>query len=101
MRFESPCGMGGCKLSRRHSPARRRFIRALRAEGVPCSAGYPVLTRQPFLEQALQSRAYQKVYPPERLRACRESAHCPQNELLCGEVERLVLHGRRIGTRGR
>jgi hypothetical protein len=46
---------------------RARFLEALRAEGVPCSAGYTPLNRQPFVAATLASRAYQRLYPKEVL----------------------------------
>jgi dTDP-4-amino-4,6-dideoxygalactose transaminase len=65
---------------------RERFLKALAAEGVPCSSGYGPLNRQPFLENVLQSRGYQRLFSPERLRLWRERNQCPVNDKLCTEA---------------
>jgi dTDP-4-amino-4,6-dideoxygalactose transaminase len=65
---------------------RARFLEALRAEGVPCSAGYTPLNRQPFVAATLASRAYQRLYPKEVLAGWEERSHCPANDRLCEEA---------------
>jgi len=67
--------------------SRERFMKALRAEGVPCSSGYGVLTDQPYLKDALDSPSYQHVYPKELLDfdAYTAANRCPNNETLCNE----------------
>ena len=45
----------------RYDPA-RSYLKALSAEGVPCSGGYSPLNKEPFLEHTLKSRAYQRLY---------------------------------------
>ena len=42
--------------------ARAQFLKALQAEGIPCYGGYTPLNKEAFLENTLQSRAYQKIY---------------------------------------
>jgi dTDP-4-amino-4,6-dideoxygalactose transaminase len=76
--------------------ARQQFIRAIRAEGVPCSSPKPVpLNRQPFFEDVLNSRNFQKMYSKRQLDHCRQQNHCPANDKLCGEAvyfsQRLLL----------
>lgn len=68
--------------------SREDFLKAMRAEGVPCSSGYTPLNTQPFLGQTFQSSNYQKVYPKEALdiKKYNERNHCPENELLCKEA---------------
>jgi dTDP-4-amino-4,6-dideoxygalactose transaminase len=65
---------------------RRIFLKALNAEGVPASGGYAPLNKEPFLEQALQSRVYQKLYSEQRLARWREQNKCPANDRLCEEA---------------
>ena len=65
---------------------RERFLEALRAEGIPCSAGYAPLDRQPFVQATLASRAYQRLYPKEVLAGWAERNRCPANERLCEEA---------------
>jgi len=67
--------------------SRDRFLKALRAEGVPCSSGYAVLTDKPYLKDALDSPLYQQVYPKEQVDfdAYIAANRCPNNETLCNE----------------
>ncbi len=67
--------------------SRDEFLKALRAEGIPCSSGYATLTNQPYLNDAFQSKNFQKVYPKDRLDFTQYVAqnHCPQNDRLCNE----------------
>ena len=65
---------------------RKRFLEALQAEGVRCSPGYRPLNREPFLERALQSRAFRRIYPERVLKEWRERNHCPENDRLCEEA---------------
>ena len=67
--------------------SRDAFLKALRAEGIPCSSGYAVLTNQAFLQDAFQSETYKKVYPKAMLNFERYVAEniCPENNRLCNE----------------
>ncbi len=68
--------------------SRDQFLKALRAESVPCSSGYIPLNTQPYLAETFKSKNYQKSYPKEALniKAYNERNHCPENELLCQEA---------------
>lgn len=65
---------------------RAQFLKALRAEGIPCSGGYTPLNRQPFLAQAFESRGYKNIFGEEYLRSYLKNNHCPENEKLCEEA---------------
>ena len=65
---------------------RPQFVKALRAEGIPCTPGYTPLNKEAFLRDTLESRGYQRVVPVERLRAYWESNRCPENDRLCEEA---------------
>src|SRR6218665_489198 len=67
---------------------REKFLKALEAEGVPCSGGYAALNTQPFLNHAFQSRTYRKVYPPAMLdfKKYQERNKCPENDALCADA---------------
>lgn len=65
---------------------RDQFLRALRAEGVPCSGGYTPLNEEPFIRSALESRAYQRLFPAEVLAHWAERTACPANRQLCAEA---------------
>jgi perosamine synthetase len=77
---------------------RSRFLTALQAEGVPCSSGYGPLNKQPFLENVLKGRGYQRLFSAQRLQQWREQNQCPVNDKLCGEAvwftQTMLLGGR-------
>ena len=65
---------------------RATFLKALAAEGIPGSRGYLPLNREPFLKKALESRAYQKLFPEDVLKNWVERNECPVNNKLCEEA---------------
>ena len=67
--------------------SRTAVIKALNAEGVPCSRGYATLNDKPYLQNAFQSKNFKKMYPADMLdfRKYLERNHCPQNDKLCNE----------------
>jgi dTDP-4-amino-4,6-dideoxygalactose transaminase len=66
---------------------REKFLKALSAEGVPCSKGYDTLNKMPYLNNAFQSKNFQKMYPKEMLNinTYNEQNQCPENDRLCNE----------------
>lgn len=62
---------------------RSKFIRAMGAEGIPCSSGYSPMYREPFLKNTLESRPFRAVYSPKRIADYFERIHCPANDRLC------------------
>jgi dTDP-4-amino-4,6-dideoxygalactose transaminase len=56
-----------------HRLARTPFQRALRAEGVPSSSGYREQYYDGLLDEAINSRGFQRLFSAERLRAYRNS----------------------------
>ncbi len=62
---------------------RSRFLKALEAEGVPASGGYTPLNKEPFLKEALGSRAFKAIYTEKELAEYEERNHCPENDKLC------------------
>jgi perosamine synthetase len=65
---------------------RAQFLKALSAEGVPCSGGYSPLNKEPFLGNTFQTRAWQRLYPQEILAGYAERNQCPVNDKLCQEA---------------
>jgi perosamine synthetase len=65
---------------------REQFLKALRAEGIPCSSGYAPLNKEPFLKNTFASRAYRYIYKPQELAALTERNRCPENDKLCEEA---------------
>lgn len=68
--------------------SREQFLKALRAEGVPCSSGYTPLNTQPYLQETFKTKNFQKGYSKEvlNIKTYNEKNYCPQNELLCKEA---------------
>jgi perosamine synthetase len=64
---------------------RAKFLKALSAEGIPCSGGYSPLNKEPFLANTFATRAWQRLYPREILASYAERNQCPANDKLCGE----------------
>jgi dTDP-4-amino-4,6-dideoxygalactose transaminase len=52
---------------------RDRFIRAMRAEGIPCSTGYQEQYFDGLLDEAIASRGYKRLFGAARLKAYRDS----------------------------
>lgn len=77
---------------------RSQFIKAMQAEGIPCASGYSPLNKEPFLQRAFQSRAFQKIYGEHYLKELAERNHCPENDRLCEEAVWLG-QTRLLGTR--
>lgn len=71
--------------------SRAKFIAALRAEGVGADAGLGVISGKPInqegcLEDAFRSKAYQRLYPPERLANYQADNECPNCDQLVEET---------------
>jgi dTDP-4-amino-4,6-dideoxygalactose transaminase len=77
---------------------RARFLKALSAEGIPCSGGYSPLNKEPVLNNTLASRAYRRVCDERTLSEYRDRTSCPANDRLCEEgvwfTQTMLLAGR-------
>lgn len=77
---------------------RSTFLRAMKAEGIPCSGGYKPLNKQPFLKNVLHSRGYRAIYPGRKLQEWEERNLCPENDRLCEQAvwltQTMLLGGR-------
>ncbi|NLF70769.1 MAG: DegT/DnrJ/EryC1/StrS family aminotransferase [Candidatus Anammoximicrobium sp.] len=56
-----------------HGLSRDKFRQAMSAEGIPCSGGYSEFYYDGFLDEAINSRGFQRLFPAQRLKAYRES----------------------------
>jgi dTDP-4-amino-4,6-dideoxygalactose transaminase len=65
---------------------RARLLAALRAEGIPCSAGYSPLNKESFLPAALSSRGFRRIFRKETMDSYQERNQCPANDQLCKEA---------------
>ena len=93
---------------------RARFIEALRAEGVPCSGVYHEQYYDGLLDEAINSRGYQRLFSAKRLkdyrdsfqelqgnkRVCFTTVAIPQNVLLAerAQLDQIVEAIRKIHT---
>ena len=77
---------------------RARFLKALSAEGIPCSGGYSPLNKEPLLNNTLASRAYRRVCDERTLSEYQDRTSCPANDRLCEEgvwfTQTMLLAGR-------
>ncbi|MFB3825416.1 MAG: DegT/DnrJ/EryC1/StrS family aminotransferase [Bryobacteraceae bacterium] len=65
---------------------RDKFLKAVRAEGIPLSQGYGPLNRSPFLKTTLQSRGFRRLFSAERIKRWEEQNVTPMNDRMCNEV---------------
>ncbi|MGC8640753.1 MAG: DegT/DnrJ/EryC1/StrS family aminotransferase [Isosphaeraceae bacterium] len=65
---------------------RAKFLHALDAEGIPCSSGYGTLNKEPFIQAALNSRGFRRIFSKEILDGYPERNQCPANDQLCQEA---------------
>jgi dTDP-4-amino-4,6-dideoxygalactose transaminase len=65
---------------------RAKFFRALSAEGVGGSGGYGTLNKAEYIQDALRSRPYQRVYGKAAIDQWLERNQCPENDKLCEEA---------------
>ncbi len=67
--------------------SRGQFIKALNAEGIPCSSGYGILTDKPYLKEAFADKRYQQAYPSDMLDfdVYVERNTCKNSDRLCEE----------------
>jgi dTDP-4-amino-4,6-dideoxygalactose transaminase len=66
--------------------SRATLLKALRAEGIPASAGYSPLNKEPLILATLQSRGLSRVYSKQRVARWQERNRCPENDRLCEEA---------------
>ena len=68
--------------------SRDGFLKALNAEGIPCSGGYTPLNKMEYLKNVLKTKNYRLMYSPEMLDYNRymERNQCPVNDQLCEEA---------------
>ena len=78
--------------------SREKFMKALRAEGVPCSPGYGKQNYDGLIDEAFNSRGYKRLFSKERLDKWREENQLPGNDKLAGEAV-LFYQSMLLGTR--
>ncbi|ULQ52112.1 DegT/DnrJ/EryC1/StrS family aminotransferase [Flavihumibacter fluvii] len=73
---------------------RAEFIKAMKAEGIPCMEGYSPLNKMPYLANTFQSKNYRKMYSAKDLdiNAYNNRNECPLNDQLCREEAVWIFH---------
>jgi dTDP-4-amino-4,6-dideoxygalactose transaminase len=81
---------------------RSEFIKAMKAEGIPCSEGYSPLNKMPYLANAFRSKNFQKIYSPEELdiTTYNNRNECPNNDQLCNEEAVWIFHSLLLEEKG-
>lgn len=64
---------------------RSQFLKALAAEGVPCSSGYGTMNKDKYVRDLATNRHYLKIYGKKTMQEWLERNQCPQNDILAGE----------------
>jgi dTDP-4-amino-4,6-dideoxygalactose transaminase len=81
--------------------SRGEFIKALRAEGVPCSGGYTTLNDKPYLKNAFGTKNFKKLYTHKQLdwHSFLERNQCPENDLICNDEAVWFTQNMLLGTK--
>jgi perosamine synthetase len=95
---------------------RDKFIRAMRAEGIPCSTGYQEQYFDGLLDEAINSRGYKRLFSAQRLKdyrdsfqqlkgnreVCATTVAVTQNLLLAapGDIEHIAAAIRKVQAHG-
>lgn len=68
--------------------SRAKFLKALRAEGIPCSSGYTPLQKMDFIKSAFESKNFKRMYTAAELNYEKymENNKCPNSDILCEEA---------------
>jgi perosamine synthetase len=68
--------------------SREGFLKALLAEGVPCSGGYSPLNKMPYLENTFKTQNFRLMYQEDLLdyRNYMERNQCPVDDQVCTEA---------------
>lgn len=74
--------------------SRAGFLKALAAEGVPCSSGYAPLNKMAYVKQAFQTKNFKRMYTAEELNYDTWMANnqCQENDRLCQDIVWLPQH---------
>jgi perosamine synthetase len=63
-----------------------KFLRALSAEGIPCSSGYGKQNNDGLFEEAFSSRGYKRLFSESRLKQWRDENILPGNDQLSDQA---------------
>lgn len=64
-----------------------KFTAALNAEGIPCSGGYGMMNKDPYVTALAKNKHFLKVYGEKRMKDWLEQTlNCPQNDKVCEQA---------------
>ncbi len=66
--------------------SREKFLKALKAEDIPCSAGYGSLPDSSYIQSLAVNKYYRRIYGEKRMSEWLEQIKCPKNLQLTGEA---------------
>lgn len=79
--------------------SRTQFIKALDAEGIPCSSGYTSMNKGDYVKSLASNRHYLKIYGKKKLQRWLDQNHFPQNDLITEEQGVWFTQNMLLGTR--
>ncbi len=79
--------------------SRATFLKALSAEGIPCSAGYGTMNKDAYVTGLAQNKHYLKIYGEQTMREWLERNECPQNDLLANDQAVWFYQTMLLGTK--
>lgn len=82
-----------------HGLGREKFVRALEAEGIPCSPGYGQMNRDTYVTGLASNPHYLRIYGEKTMEDWLERNECPQNDKLTGEQSLWFFQTMLLGSR--
>lgn len=79
--------------------SREKFLEALSAEGVPCSAGYGKINKQAYVTDLAKNKHYLKIYGEKTMQDWLEKNECPVNDVLTTEHAVWFFQNMLLGTK--
>lgn len=78
---------------------RAQFLRALEAEGVPCSSGYSSMNKGDYVKSLASNRHYLRIYGKKKMDRWLESHDFPKNDILTEEQGVWFMQNMLLGSR--
>jgi len=79
---------------------RARFLKALAAEGISLSPYIERgLHREPWVDNVIKTRPYQKLFSAQRLKQFKDEMSCPKCDQVCEEMVMIWASGPLLGSR--
>jgi len=79
--------------------SREKFMKALQAEGVPCTGGYGTMNTDRYVTELANNKHYLKIYGEKTMKEWLERNQCPQNNILSEEQGIWFLQNLLLGTK--